>query len=324
VAVASSGRPADELIGNAEAAMHRAKERGGARLELHDAAARARVAARARMEDDLRRALASGDQLWVAYQPIHRAGGGIAGLEALVRWTHPELGLVAPSDFIPIAEETGLIVQLGEVVMREACAQMKRWQVMFPADPPLYVAVNLSSKQFSQTSLISKVAEIIEETGVNPSGVKLEITESLVMENIDTATDMLRQLRGLGIKLAIDDFGTGYSSLSYLHRFPIDTLKIDRSFVTRMSENNENTEIVRTIVVLAQNLGMDVVAEGVETNEQLVILQKLGCENGQGYFFSKPVGADGAERIITETYGALISPLRQMNPRSNGKRVLVA
>ena len=144
------------------------------------------------------------------------------------------------------------------------------------------------------------------------------------MENIDTATDMLRQLRALGVKLAIDDFGTGYSSLSYLHRFPIDTLKIDRSFVTRMSENNENTEIVRTIVVLAQNLGMDVVAEGVETNEQLVLLQKLGCENGQGYFFSKPVNSDGAEKIIVETYGSLTSPLREFNPKPGGKRVLVA
>ena len=165
---------------------------------------------------------------------------------------------------------------------------------------------------------------VLQETGVRPQSVKLEITESVVMENIDTATDMLRQLRGLGVKLAIDDFGTGYSSLSYLHRFPIDTLKIDRSFVTRMSENNENTEIVRTIVVLAQNLGMDVVAEGVETNEQLVLLQKLHCENGQGYFFSKPVNPDGAERIIAETYGSLISPLRQLNSQTNGKRILVA
>jgi EAL domain-containing protein (putative c-di-GMP-specific phosphodiesterase class I) len=144
------------------------------------------------------------------------------------------------------------------------------------------------------------------------------------MENIDTATEMLRQLRALGVQLAIDDFGTGYSSLSYLHRFPIDTLKIDRSFVTRMSENNENTEIVRTIVVLAQNLGMDVIAEGVETNEQLVLLQKLGCENGQGYFFSKPANSDGAEKIILETYGALTSPVRSANKQANGKRVLVA
>ena len=315
---------AEDILRDADTAMYRAKSAGKARYEIFDRAMHARAINLLQMETDMRRALER-DEFLIHYQPIVALDNfRLRGFEALVRWQHPERGFISPMDFIPIAEETGLIVPLGEVVLREACAQMQRWQKMFPVDPPLYVAVNLSSKQFSQSTLIDKVADILKETGVNPSSVKLEITESLVMENIDTATDMLRQLRALGIKLAIDDFGTGYSSLSYLHRFPIDTLKIDRSFVTRMSENNENTEIVRTIVVLAQNLGMDVVAEGVETNEQLVLLQKLGCENGQGYFFSKPVGSDGAERIITETYGALVSPLRRMNAQSNGKRVLVA
>jgi diguanylate cyclase (GGDEF)-like protein/PAS domain S-box-containing protein len=315
---------AEDILRDADTAMYRAKSAGKARYEIFDRAMHARAINLLQMETDMRRALER-DEFLIHYQPIVALDNfRLRGFEALVRWQHPERGFISPMDFIPIAEETGLIIQLGEVVMREACAQMQRWQTMFPVDPPLYVAVNLSSKQFSQSTLIDKVADILKETGVNPSSVKLEITESLVMENIDTATDMLRQLRALGIKLAIDDFGTGYSSLSYLHRFPIDTLKIDRSFVTRMSENNENTEIVRTIVVLAQNLGMDVVAEGVETNEQLVLLQKLGCENGQGYFFSKPVAAEGAERIITETYGALTSPLRRLNPQSNGKRVLVA
>ena len=173
-------------------------------------------------------------------------------------------------------------------------------------------------------NLIETVADILSETGLNPRALKLEITESAVMENIDVATDMLRQLRALGVQLSIDDFGTGYSSLSYLHRFPIDTLKIDRSFVTQMAENNENTEIVRTIVVLAQNLGMDVVAEGGETNDQLVLLKKLGCENGQGYFFSKPVNSDGAERIIADTYSSLVSPLHQLSGATPGKTVLVA
>jgi diguanylate cyclase (GGDEF)-like protein len=315
---------AEDILRDADTAMYRAKSAGKARYEIFDRAMHARAINLLQMETDMRRALER-DEFLIHYQPIVALDNfRLRGFEALVRWQHPERGFISPMDFIPIAEETGLIVPLGELVMREACAQMQRWQAMFPVDPPLYVAVNLSSKQFSQSTLIDKVADILKETGVNPSSVKLEITESLVMENIDTATDMLRQLRALGIKLAIDDFGTGYSSLSYLHRFPIDTLKIDRSFVTRMSENNENTEIVRTIVVLAQNLGMDVVAEGVETNEQLVLLQKLGCENGQGYFFSKPVAAEGAERIIAETYGALTSPLRRMNPQSNGKRVLVA
>ena len=315
---------AEDILRDADTAMYRAKSLGKARYEIFDKAMHARAINLLQMETDMRRALER-EEFILHYQPIVALDNfRLRGFEALVRWQHPERGFISPMDFIPVAEETGMIIQLGEWVLREACAQMQRWQKIFPVESPLFITVNLSSKQFSQNTLISKVAMILQETGVKPQTVKLEITESVVMENIDTATDMLRQLRGLGVKLAIDDFGTGYSSLSYLHRFPIDTLKIDRSFVTRMSENNENTEIVRTIVVLAQNLGMDVVAEGVETNEQLVLLQKLGCENGQGYFFSKPVNADGAERIIAETYSALISPLRQLNQPATGKRVLVA
>jgi diguanylate cyclase (GGDEF)-like protein/PAS domain S-box-containing protein len=315
---------AEDILRDADTAMYRAKSLGKARYEIFDKAMHARAINLLQMETDMRRALER-DEFLLHYQPIVSLENfRLRGFEALVRWQHPERGFISPMDFIPVAEETGMIIQLGEWVMREACGQMQRWQKMFPLDQPLFIAVNLSSKQFSQNTLISTFAAILQETGVKPQTVKLEITESVVMENIDTATDMLRQLRSLGVKLAIDDFGTGYSSLSYLHRFPIDTLKIDRSFVTRMSENNENTEIVRTIVVLAQNLGMDVVAEGVETNEQLVLLQKLGCENGQGYFFSKPVNSDGAEKIIVETYGALTTPRRPVNAQANGKRVLVA
>ena len=179
---------------------------------------------------------------------------------------------------------------------------MRRWQKRYPSDPPLSISVNLSGRQFTQPNLIEQVRAILADTKLDPRSLKLEITESVVMENIDTATEMLKQLRALGVQLSIDDFGTGYSSLSYLHRFPIDTLKIDRSFVTQMVDNNENIEIVRTIVMLAQNLGMDVVAEGVETKEQLALLRKLGCENGQGYFFSRPVSVGGAEKIISDTY----------------------
>ena len=315
---------AEDILRDADTAMYRAKSMGKARYEIFDKAMHARAINLLQMETDMRRALER-EEFVLHYQPIVALENfRLRGFEALVRWQHPERGFISPMDFIPVAEETGMIVPLGEWVMREACRQMHGWQMMFPLDQPLFITVNLSSKQFTQETLISTFAMILQETGVKPQSVKLEITESVVMENVDTATDMLRQLRGLGVKLAIDDFGTGYSSLSYLHRFPIDTSKIDRSFVTRMSENNENTEIVRTIVVLAQNLGMDVVAEGVETNEQLVILQKLGCENGQGYFFSKPVNADGAERIIAETYGALTSPARALNPTTNGKRVFVA
>jgi diguanylate cyclase (GGDEF)-like protein/PAS domain S-box-containing protein len=315
---------AEDILRDADTAMYRAKSLGKARYEIFDKAMHARAINLLQMETDMRRALER-DEFLLHYQPIVSLENfRLRGFEALVRWQHPERGFISPMDFIPVAEETGMIIQLGEWVMREACRQMQRWQKRFPVEPPLFISINLSSKQFSQNTLISTFATILEETGVKPQTVKLEITESVVMENIDTATDMLRQLRALGVKLAIDDFGTGYSSLSYLHRFPIDTLKIDRSFVTRMSENNENTEIVRTIIVLAQNLGMDVVAEGVETNEQLVLLQKLGCENGQGYFFSKPVNNDGAEKIIAETLGALTPSRRPVNTQANGKRVLVA
>jgi EAL domain-containing protein (putative c-di-GMP-specific phosphodiesterase class I) len=229
-----------------------------------------------------------------------------------VRWPHPERGLISPVDFIPIAEETGMIVQIGEWVLREACQQMQRWQVLFPSDPPIFMCVNLSVKQFSQKDLIEKVAIILEETQLAPSTLKLEITESAVMENVETATRMLEQLRELGVQLAMDDFGTGYSSLSNLHRFPINTLKIDRSFITRMVENSENAEIVRTISGLAQNLGMNVVAEGVETHEQLEILRGLKCEFGQGYLFSKPVDSGAAEAFIGRTYSPPVRVLEDI------------
>jgi EAL domain-containing protein (putative c-di-GMP-specific phosphodiesterase class I) len=238
--------------------------------------------------------------------------GQLRGFEALIRWPHPERGLISPMDFIPLAEDTSMIVQIGEWVLREACQQMHKWHVIFPADPPIFMCVNLSVKQFSQQDLIDKVASILRETKLAPTSLKLEITESAVIENVETATKMLNQLRALGVQLAVDDFGTGYSSLSNLHRFPINTLKIDRSFISRMVENNENAEIVRTISGLAQNLGMDVVAEGVETREQLEILRSLGCQYGQGYFFSKPVDIRGAEAFICQTYSPTVKVLEEL------------
>jgi diguanylate cyclase (GGDEF)-like protein/PAS domain S-box-containing protein len=302
---------AEDILRDADTAMYRAKSLGKARYVIFDKAMHARAINLLQLETDMRRALERGE-FGIHYQPIVALEDfHLRGFEALVRWQHPERGFISPMDFIPVAEETGMITYLGEWVLREACLQMEKWQKAFPAKPPLFMSVNLSGKQFSQSNLIKRVGYILGETGINPTSLKLEITESVVMENIELATEMLRQLRALGVKLSIDDFGTGYSSLSYLHRFPIDTLKIDRSFVTRMSENNENTEIVRTIIVLAQNLGMDVVAEGVETNDQLVLLRQLGCENGQGYFFSKPVNSAGAERIIRDTYESLVSSFPQ-------------
>ncbi len=292
----------EDILRDADTAMYRAKSLGKARHEVFDKAMHAVAMNLLHLETDLRRALER-QEFFIQYQPLVALDNfSLRGFEALVRWQHPERGLISPMDFIPVAEDTGQILSIGQWTLHEACRQMRRWQKRYPADPPLSISVNLSGRQFAQPNLIEQVKMILEDTKIDPRCLKLEITESVVMESIDTATDMLRQLRALGVQLSIDDFGTGYSSLSYLHRFPIDTLKIDRSFVTQMVDNNENIEIVRTIVMLAQNLGMDVVAEGVETKEQLALLRKLGCENGQGYFFSRPVSVGGAEKIIADTY----------------------
>lgn len=304
-------RPED-ILRDADTAMYRAKGMGKARHEIFDTGMHSQALKLLQLETDLRRALER-KEFMVVYQPIMSLEtGGLCGFEALIRWPHPERGLISPMDFIPLAEETGMIVQIGEWVLREASTQMRRWQVVFPTEPPAFMCVNLSVKQFTQVDLIEKVAAILQETGLAPTSLKLEITESAVMENVETATKMLNQLRELGVQLAMDDFGTGYSSLSNLHRFPINTLKIDRSFITRMVENNENAEIVRTISGLAQNLGMDVVAEGVETREQLDILRSLGCKYGQGYFFSKPLDSLSAEAFICDTYSPTVQVLEDM------------
>jgi len=304
-------RPED-ILRDADTAMYRAKSMGKARHEMFDTRMHSQALQLLQLETDLRRALERKEFI-VVYQPIMSLETGrLCGFEALIRWPHPERGLISPIDFIPLAEETGMIVQIGEWVLREACEQMDRWQLIFPSVPPTFMCVNLSVKQFSQHDLIDKVAAILKETNLPPASLKLEITESAVMENVDTATRMLNELRQLGVQLAMDDFGTGYSSLSNLHRFPINTLKIDRSFITRMVENNENAEIVRTISGLAQNLGMDVVAEGVETKEQLDILRGLGCKYGQGYFFSKPLDAQSAEVFICESYLPTVHVLEEI------------
>jgi EAL domain-containing protein (putative c-di-GMP-specific phosphodiesterase class I) len=205
---------------------------------------------------------------------------------------------VPPKDFIPVAEETGLILAIGQTVLQSACRQAREWLQMYPASPPLFVSVNLSVKQFNQPDLVENIASLLDQFKLPPRCLKLEITESVFSDNIEAAVGLLTQLRDLGVQLSIDDFGTGYSSLSYLQRFPIDTLKIDRSFVMQMMENEENLAIVRTIVALAQNLGMDVVAEGVETEDQLTLLRKLECENGQGFLFSTPLSARHLDQFI--------------------------
>lgn len=290
----------DEILRDADTAMYRSKSLGKARHEMFDEEMQAQSVNLLQMENDLRRAFER-NEFFINYQPIVALDDfRLCGFEALVRWQHPERGLISPVQFIHIAEESGQILQIGEWVLREACHQLQRWQERFPSDKPLYMTVNLSAKQFAQPDLVDRVRDILTETKIDPAFLKLEITESVVMDDFETAAVMLSQLRALGVRLSIDDFGTGYSSLTYLHQFPIDTLKIDRSFVTRIDK--ENVEIVRTILMLAENLGMDAVAEGVETQEQMTLLRNLSCQSGQGYFFSKPLGVTEAETMISETY----------------------
>ncbi|HYT95128.1 MAG TPA: EAL domain-containing protein [Gemmataceae bacterium] len=288
----------EELLRDADTAMYSAKGQGKARYEVFDSAMRARALARLQLETELRRALEK-REFQLNYQPIYALGSGrIIGFEALLRWQHPERGSVSPTEIIPVAEETGLILPLGLWVLREACQQMSAWQATFRTEPPLIISVNVSGKQFAQKRLVETIEEIIQETGLAPRSLKLEITESAIMKDPDTATAMLTRLRELGIHVGIDDFGTGYSSLGYLHRFPVNTLKIDRSFVNRMDKAEEHAQIVQTIVTLAHNLNMDVIAEGVETATQRASLAKLACEYGQGYYFSRPVDPRSAEELL--------------------------
>ncbi len=292
----------ENVLRDADTAMYRAKEKGKGRYELFDTEMHDDALSRLQLENDLRRAIER-QEFEVYYQPIITlATGRIAGFEALIRWHHPERGLVSPAEFIPLAEETRLITEIGDWVLNESCRQMSEWRRLLPTHAQLTISVNLSSKQFTQHDLIERIKETLRATGLAPQFLKLEITESAVMENAESAALMLVQLRELGVQLSIDDFGTGYSSLSYLHRFPVDTLKIDRSFVSRMCEGDENAEIVRTIVTLASNLGMVVIAEGVETREQHEQLKALKCDYGQGYLYSKPANAETALRLMQENF----------------------
>jgi diguanylate cyclase (GGDEF)-like protein/PAS domain S-box-containing protein len=296
----------EDILRNADTAMYRAKEHGRGSFELFDIGMHVRNAALSQLETGLRRALAHGE-FRVHYQPIiSLESWRISGFEALVRWEHPEHGYISPLKFIPVAEETGLIIPIGQWVLREACEQLRAWQEQFPSEPPLSISVNLSGKQLSQPDLIDRISKILDETGLAPESLNIEITESAIIENIDAAATTLKRIKALGIRLSLDDFGTGYSSLSYLHRFPIDTLKIDRSFVSRINLP-KNTEIVRTILTLASNLGMDVVAEGVETRDQILQLTGLNCEYVQGYLLSKPIDGRAMRELISEIYNKGLS-----------------
>jgi diguanylate cyclase (GGDEF)-like protein/PAS domain S-box-containing protein len=296
----------EELLRNADTAMYRAKTLGRSRHALFDTAMHKRAMALMQLETDLRRAVANSggplpQEFRIQYQPIITLKTGrISGFEALVRWQHPERGLISPTEFIPLAEDTGLIVPLGQWILTEACRQLRQWQQS--TSVPLSMSVNLSTKQFSQPTLIDQVRQLLSHPEVPTASVnlKLEITESMIMENSEAAKAMLDQLKAMGVQLLIDDFGTGYSSLSYLHQLPIDTVKIDQSFISHMSTDSESAEIVRAIVSLAHNLGMNVIAEGVELNEQFQQLKSLGAEYGQGFLFAKPLDCEEVEILLRQ------------------------
>lgn len=299
IALSTAGhKRAEDMVRDADIAMYRAKAKGKAQYQIFDRAMLEHASKQLRLETEMRRALERNEFL-VHYQPlINLETGVLLGFEALVRWAHPTRGIIPPFEFIGAAEENGLILPLGSWVLEESCRRLREWQDRNPAAANLSVSVNLSCKQFIQPDLAEQIARKIKKTGLDPRCLKLEITESHIMENTETAVAMMNKLRLLGVELSLDDFGTGYSSLSHLHRLPVSYLKIDRSFVTRMIESEENSEIVQTIIRLAQNLKMKVIAEGIETGEQLAHLKNLNCEYGQGYFFSRPLSAKAAEMFL--------------------------
>jgi EAL domain-containing protein (putative c-di-GMP-specific phosphodiesterase class I) len=290
IAISEEDRAAD-LLRDADAAMYRAKRNGGAQALLFDDQMRDEAQARLGTEVDLRRALAQGE-LRLHYQPVvDLRTGVITGLEALLRWEHPERGLVMPSDIIQIAEETGLIVPIGEWVLEQACDQLRRWQRTHPRRVPLTMAVNLSGVQLAHSAFLDRTGQIIARSGIDPATLTLEVTETVLMRDAGQALSVLESLKGFGVCLSIDDFGTGYSSLSYLKRFPLDILKIDRSFVDGLGTDIDDLVIVQAIVGLAFSMGMSSIAEGLETQAQLDTLRELGCESAQGYLLGRPVPA---------------------------------
>jgi EAL domain-containing protein (putative c-di-GMP-specific phosphodiesterase class I) len=291
----------DDMLRDADTAMYRAKSLGKARYEVFDADMRASLVARLQIETDLRHGLERGE-FRNFYQPIVALESGrIVGFEALLRWQHPTRGLLSPDEFIFVAEETGLIRELGWWNLREACRQLSEWKANSDNYLNFTMNVNLSAKQFLQPNLVEEIRNLMQELAFSPETLKLEITESTVMIDPAATAKMLQQIKSLGILLAIDDFGTGYSSLSYLHRFPLDTLKIDRSFISGVGDGGEGMEIAQTIMPMAKNLRLDVIAEGVETFEQVTLLKKLNCKYAQGYYFSKPLAAEEVGLLLAET-----------------------
>ena len=289
----------EEMVRDADTAMYRVKSLGGGSHQMFDPNMHTRAVELLQLENNLRRAV-NGGEFMLHYQPIVSIlNGKTEGFEALIRWPHATLGLLMPGEFITLAEETGLIIPMGEWVMRTACIQLKKWQNEFPSEAPLTMSVNVSYKQFIQTDFVSVVRRVVEETGIQPNSLCLEITESGLMRNPDIFIPLIAQLKRIHVQIYLDDFGTGYSSLYYLHRFKIDKLKIDRSFVSHIDSPDENFEVLKSIISLAHNLKIEVVAEGIETQSQLQTLKTLKCQYGQGYFLSRP----GESKSITPFIG---------------------
>jgi diguanylate cyclase (GGDEF)-like protein/PAS domain S-box-containing protein len=308
IAVAGNGggAEADDLIRNADAAMYIAKRDGKGGYRMFEPAMHEVVLARLEMRADLQRAIVN-NEFELHYQPVVRLEDGVVcGLEALVRWQHPERGLLPPDSFIPFAEETGLIIPIGRWVLREGCRKAKLVQDTFPLDPPLSMSINLSVKQLQHSDIVADVRDAMDSVGLDPRGLTLEITETVVMADADLAVERLQDLKALGVRLAMDDFGTGYSSLSYLSRFPVDVLKMDRSFL-RSGQTPEQSGLASAVVALGQTLALEVVAEGIELKEQWNTLRDLGCESGQGFYFARPMEAADALDFLSEAINAQVA-----------------
>jgi EAL domain-containing protein (putative c-di-GMP-specific phosphodiesterase class I) len=294
----SGGNSPEDLLRSADIAMHEAKSRGKAQCALYSSGMDARAKQRLRHESELRRAFEH-SELSVYYQPlVNIRGGGIYGFEALLRWIHPKRGVISPGEFIPLAEETGLIVPIGRWVLEQACQQVRVWHAREP-QRPLLLSVNLSPRQFKNPLLVDEISQCLKTTGFPPYQLQLEITESTGFEEMASANATLWRLKDLGVRIALDDFGTGYSALGYLKHYPVDTIKLDRSFVQGLGHNSQDTAIIHAVVAFARALSLSITAEGIETAEQLDHLNRLGCEYGQGYYFARPVPADRAAAMLS-------------------------
>lgn len=295
--------PAGDLLRHADRAMYSAKAAGKAQSRLYDPAMQRHTRDRLELEADLHLAI-DGGELLLYYQPIVQLGtGAVEGFEALVRWQHPARGLLNPHDFIPMAEETGLIIPLGEWVLAEACRQLQAWHANYPTEPPLLMSINLSTKQLQSADLVPAVRRIVAETGVDPNCLQFELTETALLQDETQVLKAMHALKEMGIRLAVDDFGTGYASMAYLKHFPVDVLKIDQSFVHRLDQEAEDAAIVRSVIALGKVLQLTVTGEGIERADQKDRLQQMGCEVGQGFYLAVPLAGEAAAELLVAQRG---------------------